>query len=50
MKKFLLLISLLAKTSTVTGKDLDDLDWDDMLLLFADEDWVALFEAVYESF
>ena len=50
MKKFLLLISLLAKTSALTGKDLDDLGWDDMLVLFANDEWVALFDSVYKSF
>lgn len=50
MKKFLLLMSLLGKTQQLTGKPLDDLNWDDMFILFADDEWVALFDQVYKMF
>jgi len=50
MTKFLLLISLLAKTSQLTNKDLDDLNWNDMIILFGNTEWVELFEKVYRAF
>lgn len=50
MKKFLLLIALLAKTSEVSGKDLDDLTWNDMIILFGNTEWVNLFDQVYRAF
>jgi aspartate/tyrosine/aromatic aminotransferase len=50
MKKFFLLMSLIGKTQVVTGKPIDDLQWDDLFVLFADEEWVALFDQVYKAF
>ena len=50
MKKFLLLITFVAKTQAITGKPIDDIGWEDLLVLFADDEWVSLFNQVVEMF
>ena len=50
MKKFLMLITFVAKTQIITGKAIDDIGWEDLLVLFADDEWVSLFNQVVEMF
>jgi hypothetical protein len=50
MNKFFKLIAFIGYTQKVAGKPIDDLGWDDLFVLFADEEWVRLFEEVYELF
>ena len=51
MGKFLIIMQLLAMTMKITGKDdLDDLEIGDLTLLFADDQWVAVFKRFVEIF
>jgi len=50
MKKFLLLITFVAKTQQLTGKNIDDIGWEDLMILFADEGWVEMFDEIMELF
>ena len=50
MKKFLFLLAFIGKTQAITGKSIDETGWDDLFLLFADEEWVKMFDELYEMF
>lgn len=50
MKKFLLLITFVAKTQAITGKSIEDTGWEDLLILFADDEWLSLFNKITEMF
>ena len=50
MKKFLLLLTLIGRAQAITGKHIDDMGWEDIIVLFADEGWVDLFNDVVEMF
>jgi len=50
MKKFLLLITFVARTQGLTGKSIDDIGWEDLMVLFADDEWVDLFNEIAEMF
>ena len=50
MRKFLALLQFAAMTSKISGKRLDDLTWEDLLVLFASDQWVGMFEEMYEMF
>jgi len=48
--KFLKLIILAAKAQQITGKKISDMTWDDVFVVFANDDWIALFEEVVDLF
>ena len=50
MKKFLLLITFVAKTQQITSKNIDDIGWEDLMVLFADDEWVLMFDRIVEMF
>ena len=50
MKKFLLLITFVAKTQAITGKPIDDTGWEDLLILFGDDEWVDRFDQLMAMF
>ena len=50
MKKFLLLITFIAKTQAITGKPIDETGWEDLLVLFGNDEWVAMFNQIADLF
>ena len=43
MKKIMLMIMLVAKGKSITGKDPDDWNWEDFFLMMMDEKWLEMF-------
>lgn len=50
MRKFLFLLAFIGATQKITGKPIDETGWDDLFVLFADEEWVKMFDELVEMF